>query len=117
MKVNIGPYTQDLIPINKLYYMYDHWRAGPKLYLDDSDWAWYDKILFGVLDSLDDLFRPINRWARDRPRKIEVHIDDYDVWGADHTLALIIHPVLVKLKEKKQGSACLLYTSPSPRDS
>lgn len=37
-------------------------------------------------------------------RRVDIHIDDYDVWGADHTLALIIHPVLVKLKEKKQGS-------------
>lgn len=37
-------------------------------------------------------------------RKVNIRIDDYDVWSADHTLALIIHPVLVKLKEKKQGS-------------
>ena len=36
-------------------------------------------------------------------RKVEVRIDDYDVWGLDHTLALIIHPALVKLKECKHG--------------
>jgi len=40
-------------------------------------------------------------------RKVDIRIDDYDVWGADHTLALIIHPVLVKLKEKKHGSPCV----------
>ena len=40
-------------------------------------------------------------------RKVDIRIDDYDVWGADHTLALIIHPVLVKLKEVKQGSPCV----------
>ena len=37
-------------------------------------------------------------------RKVDIRIDDYDVWGADHTLALIIHPVLVKLKSQKRGS-------------
>jgi hypothetical protein len=38
-----------------------------------------------------------------RKRKISIQIDNYDVWGADHTLALIIHPTLVKLRERKQG--------------
>lgn len=38
-----------------------------------------------------------------RTRKITVRVDGYDVWGADHTLALIIHPVLIKLKENKHG--------------
>jgi hypothetical protein len=38
-------------------------------------------------------------------REIDVHIDDYDVWSMDHTLALIILPMLKKLKENKHGSA------------
>ena len=38
------------------------------------------------------------------PRDINVEIDDYDVWGLDHTLALIILPALKKLKEVQQGS-------------
>lgn len=38
-----------------------------------------------------------------RKRKIKIQIDHYDVWGADHTLALIILPVLNKLKEHKHG--------------
>jgi len=33
----------------------------------------------------------------DFERKIEVQVDDYDVWGLDHTLALIILPCLKKL--------------------
>ena len=40
-------------------------------------------------------------------RKVDIRIDDWDVWSSDHTLALIIHPVLVKLKEKKHGSPCV----------
>ena len=37
-------------------------------------------------------------------RKNVVEIDDYDVWNCDYTLAQIIHPLLVKLKEEKQGA-------------
>ena len=45
-------------------------------------------------------------WFQDtfRKRKIKVHIDYYDVWSMDHTLALIILPMLKLLKEKKHGS-------------
>ena len=42
--------------------------------------------------------------ADDFERKIQIHIDDYDVWGLYDTLALIILPCLKKLKEKQQGS-------------
>lgn len=37
-------------------------------------------------------------------RKIEVVIDSYDIWNLDHTLSLIIHPCLLKLRESKHGS-------------
>jgi hypothetical protein len=63
-----------------------------------------DKIVFGFFDKLNALARPLNRWSNSRKRKINIRIDNYDVWGADHTLALIIHPVLLKLKETKHGS-------------
>ena len=33
-----------------------------------------------------------------------VHIDDYDVWGLNTTLAMIIHPALLKLKANKRGA-------------
>ena len=36
-------------------------------------------------------------------RAFHIHIDDYDVWNLDHTLASIIHPALIRLKETKQG--------------
>lgn len=49
----------------------------------------------------------ISRHPKDhsKQRKIQVRIDNYDTWNADNTLALIIHPLLVKFKELKQGSA------------
>ena len=39
-----------------------------------------------------------------RKRNIKVKIHDYDIWGADHTLALIILPTLKLLNEHKHGA-------------
>lgn len=39
-----------------------------------------------------------------KKRKIHVHIDRWDTWSMDETLAFIIHPMLVKLKKEKHGS-------------
>lgn len=46
----------------------------------------------------------INIGPYEEARKVEIEVEDFDTWNADHTLALIIHPVLVKLKEQKHGS-------------
>lgn len=39
-----------------------------------------------------------------KKRKIKIHIDRWDTWNMDHTLALIILPMLKQLKETKHGS-------------
>ena len=44
------------------------------------------------------------RFQQNGDRKVKVHIDNADVYSADHTLALIIAPMLRKLQEKKNGS-------------
>ena len=36
-------------------------------------------------------------------RANHVDIDDWDIWSLDHTLARIIHPALIRLKEKQHG--------------
>ena len=102
MKVYIGPYRSDLIPINRLERKYERMRSG-KMYLDEEDYTWYDKIVLGLLDRLDNFFLPINRWSNNRKRNTKIHIDNYDVWGADHTLGMVIAPVLRKLREVKHG--------------
>lgn len=57
-----------------------------------------------LFEDLHDLIRPINRcWDNLFPRKISVKIIDDDVWNADHTLALVILPVLQKIKETNNG--------------
>ena len=103
MKVHIGPYTSDLIPVRRWEKNYEMWSAGDKYFLDEDDYKWYDKIAFAFFDKLADLVRPINRWSNDRKRKIKVHIDYYDIWSADHTLGMIIAPMLKKLKEHQHG--------------
>ena len=37
-------------------------------------------------------------------RNIKIRIDDYDAWNVDGTLAVIILPLLIKLRENKHGS-------------
>jgi len=39
-----------------------------------------------------------------RKRKVYVRIDQYDTWSMDHTLALIILPMLKQIRETKHGS-------------
>lgn len=40
----------------------------------------------------------------DGERQIEVTIDDYDTWSMDHTLALIVEPMLRQIERTKHGS-------------
>jgi len=36
-------------------------------------------------------------------RKVDIQIDHYDTWSMDHTLAMIIYPMLLQLKATKHG--------------
>lgn len=40
----------------------------------------------------------------DSERQVDIHIDNYDTWSMDHTLAMIILPMLRQLKETKHGA-------------
>lgn len=99
MKINLGPYPTQHIRSKLLDTYTKDYFASPKTkfekFLDKTD-----DVLQTVLNAT---VNPI--WGR-RKRKLKVRIDDYDVWGAHHTLALVIHPVLVRLKEKKHGAPC-----------
>lgn len=47
----------------------------------------------------------IGRYPKgEKERTVRVRIDSYDCWGLDHTLALIIHPALIRMKADKQGA-------------
>jgi hypothetical protein len=47
----------------------------------------------------------IERYPKsDIPRRVKIVIDPYDTWSMDHTLALIIVPMLKQLKATKHGA-------------
>lgn len=97
---------------------YHHWFR-PYRWLKDWVLWWYN---LGANDKFDpELYEEVEDWARKNRfaswlraaenfvdarynRKIKVRVDYWDVWGADHTLAVIIVPVLKLLKKKKNGT-------------
>jgi len=51
------------------------------------------------------LYRFLNWIDSKKQRAIKVHIDPWDTWSMDNTLAHIVLPMLKQLKEKKHSSA------------
>jgi len=90
MKINIGPYKGWIGPYqiaDKIPFVSDDTRFAIGEWLADT---W-------VLDFC--------RWIDShKKRKIKIHIDKYDTWNMDHTLSLIILPMLKQLKATKHGS-------------
>jgi len=93
MKVNIGPYRDWFGPYQ---------LAEKIMFWKDKD----DDAVFDFGEKLSNTF--IGRFlvwiGNKKKRKIKVHIDKYDTWGMDHTLALIILPMLKQLQATKHGS-------------
>lgn len=89
MKVFIGPYKTWIGPYQ---------LAKPLKYLGiDSDKVgkWLDKETF---------VGPLCNWIdRKKKRKIRVKINRWDSWSADHTLSLVILPILKQLRDTKRG--------------
>lgn len=104
MKVYFGPFTnrwQSKIQDKWLNYKYgtDWWT------MTDDQFTKFDKFVYKVEDILQIIYNAtINKILDNRKRKIKVVVHNYDVWGADHTIAMLVHPLLVKLKGQKHGS-------------
>lgn len=93
MRVNIGPYAKWIGPY-QIADMLEHIGVSEELCFKIGGWlanTWVGPLCNKI-------------YEKKQKRRIKVHIDPYDIWGADHTLACVIHPVLVALKEKKKGS-------------
>lgn len=93
MKVHLGPYTRWVGP----------YQIAEKIlfWKDKHD----DKSVHALGKWLDKTpLRDICDFIHSKKKRREyVKVDYHDVWGLDHTLALIIHPTLQKLKECKHG--------------
>lgn len=46
----------------------------------------------------------IGRFPKNKERKVNIRIDYWDTWSMDHTLSMIIIPMLKQLKATKQGA-------------
>lgn len=90
MKVKIGPYKRWIGP-------YQIARKIPFLNEETAD-VIGEKL---TQTYLDDICRWIDKKKSDRV--VKVHIDDYDLWNMDHTLSLIIVPMLEHMKDAKPG--------------
>jgi hypothetical protein len=89
--------------VNNLYLKKMHGKGYYEV--DEEDYTRLDKVVVWILDKWQDVLNAtVNNFFRWRGRKEKVRIDGYDVWSADHTLALIIHPTLVKLRSVLHGS-------------
>jgi len=106
MKVNLGPYPShwSTNEFEKSYLAIMH-KVEFGWQVEKENYTKLDKVVIWLIDKWQDILNAtINKYFNWLGRKEKVHIDGYDVWSADHTLALIIHPTLVKLKEQLHGS-------------
>ena len=108
MKVYIGPYKQWIGPYqiaDMIFFWVDRRGIFPD---DDPRWERWDyKAADAFGDWLADikwLYKFCNWLQAKRKRNIKVRIDEYDTWSMDHTLAIIVLPMLKQLKATKHGS-------------
>jgi len=110
MKVLMNGYPDHwLSPYTIIDYTF-YWTKWSKCHRDkgiieDADWIdrpkWADKWA----DRLDPICQVIKRIRQViHPEIRYVKIDRYDTWSMDHTLAHIIHPMLVQLNKEKHGA-------------
>jgi hypothetical protein len=104
MKVFIGPY-RDWIGPYQIADMIFFWLE--KYPSDELEKRWDYRLHDAFGDWLSETWvNDFCQWIHEKKkRKVEVHIDEYDTWSMDHTLALIILPMLKQLKETAHGSA------------
>ena len=115
MKVYIGPYKNWIGPYqiaDAIFFWVDRraiWVEGD---LRENRWDYKAADKFGEWLSttwVDNFCDWINN--KFKQRKVKVRIDPYDTWSMDHTLALIVHPMLIQLKATNHG-----YFSSDPED-
>jgi hypothetical protein len=106
MKVNIGPYKNYIGPYQiaeKIFFWID--RQG--IWADDD--PRYERWDHRACDKLGDWLdkswvAKFCEWVDSKnQRKIKIRIDKHDTWSMDHTLALIVHPMLVQLRDTNHG--------------
>lgn len=96
MKVHIGPYKNWIGPY-QIADILGNFGVSEDTCHKVGEW------LSG--ENKDSILSKLCQWVdQKRRRKIDIHIDEYDTWSMDSTLALIILPMLKQLRDTKHGS-------------
>lgn len=108
MKVYIGKYTDWFGPYQIADAVFFWLEKYPEPELEETRiyklHNWLGEFLAGA--EQDTWLTKFCEWVNShKHRRIIVKLDYYDHWSADHTLALIILPMLKQLKKHKHGSA------------
>ena len=101
MKVKIGGYTSRLICNIHSNHMNKKYGYNGM----EGNQSYEDHVLEAIDDGIQSVYDVFNWiWFDRRTQKVKVHIDPWDTWSMDHTLANIVLPMLVQLKRTKHGS-------------
>lgn len=107
MKVYIGPYVNWFGPYQlaeRILFWKDKYHKDHEIADKNREQIYkLGEWLSGSKDKPSKLSKFLTWVDSKRNRKINIRIDNYDVWSMDHTLALIIVPMLKQLKEQKHG--------------
>ena len=105
MRVYIGPYENYYTTRSLEEWWFRRMYKKESWEVAEEDYTKTDKIVLGTFEVYYNLIlRPLNNFYAWKGRKVKVRIDDYDTWSMDHTLALIILPMLRQLQSEKHGS-------------
>jgi hypothetical protein len=104
MKVSIGPYKNWIGPYQIADKIFFWVKKYPITEEQESRWDYKLHDRFGAWLA-GTWVNSLCNWIHSKKgRKIAIRIDKYDTWGMEHTLALIILPMLIQLKENKHGA-------------
>lgn len=98
MKVKISDYPGRLTARFHTLYM-----DGKYGYDWPDDQTKFESMLEWLENFVQTLYSPVNYFLDKRTQKVSVRIDRWDIYSIDYTLAPIILPMLVQLKERKHG--------------
>ena len=102
MKIKIGPFRDRLIC--RIHNRHMDKKYGYVDWPDEQDYE--DHVLEAIEDGVQSVYNVFNWLWFDRRtgQKQKIRIDRWDTWSMDHTLAPIILPMLVQLKDTKHGA-------------
>jgi hypothetical protein len=110
MKVTIGPYIYRWTSssVERAWLEYKHKK--PYYEVLDDELTKADNLVIDLCDKWQTVLNAtINRYLDYKKRKIKIKIHDYDTWNMNHTLAMIVLPMLKQLKATKHGSVEVEY--------